>query len=126
VGSSLKTNNLLIPQIDAPDNLLVKSLTDDGGIGSIVAKIMDNISSKLPYAVIFSDWAAIVGNNYSSIAMPHRVISGKSSGSTLVLKCKRGFALEIQHESEKILDLVNNFLEKKFFAHLKVIQVDCT
>ncbi|MDR1335005.1 MAG: DciA family protein [Holosporaceae bacterium] len=104
-------------ELESPDN-------DGRSIGHIVAKIMDNISSKPPYAAIFSDWRRIVGNSYSSIVAPHRIICGKSSGRTLVLRCKKGFAITIQHESEHIMNLINDFFGKKYFLRIQVIQMD--
>jgi hypothetical protein len=117
-------SNLLVSGNDSLVASRPKSLNDNGSIGNIVTKVVNNISQKPPYGAIFFNWPDIVGNNYASIVVPHRVISSKSSGKTLILKCKKGFSTEMQHKSKHFLDLINDFLGKNFFAHLKVIQME--
>jgi hypothetical protein len=92
--------------------------------GTIARKIIENIHSKPAYFSMFFNWDTIVGRHYSSISYPYKVISNGISERILLLKCKRGLAIEVQHESPIILDMIHNYLGHVFFSQLKVIQSD--
>ena len=42
----------------------------------------------------------------------------------LILKVKKGCSLEIQHESDNILNIINNFFGDKLFDNLVIFQMD--
>jgi hypothetical protein len=75
------------------------------------------------YAAVFIDWASVVGHDISTISIPHK-ITNIGAEKILVLKVKKGCSVELQHSTEKILDLVHNFLGEKVFSRIKVIQMD--
>jgi hypothetical protein len=92
-------------------------------IPCIIENLIDRAPNKPDYLEIFSNWAAIVGEDTASICLPYRAINiGKNK--VLALKTLKGYGLEIQHESCKILDEINKFLGKKTFSQIKVIQTD--
>jgi hypothetical protein len=92
-------------------------------IESIIDSILANISNKPEYISIFYNWRRVVGNHYHSLSAPYRVLTyGKKK--ILLLKVKKGYALEIQYNSFNILGLVHKFLGKTYFSGIKVLQMD--
>ncbi|MDR0678029.1 MAG: DUF721 domain-containing protein [Holosporaceae bacterium] len=91
----------------------------------VMKNLIEKMSNKPDYLDIFSNWAAVVGEDMSILCVPHRAVNA-GKDKILVLKTIKGHGLEIQHEACKILDLVNKFLGKKTFSRIKVIQTDKT
>ncbi|MDR0632328.1 MAG: DUF721 domain-containing protein [Holosporaceae bacterium] len=92
-------------------------------IARIAKDLIQKTVNKPDYLEIFSNWNEIVGEQFSTICLPYKAVNlGKDK--ILILKTIRGRGLEVQHEACKILDLVNNFLKKKTFSQIKIIQMD--
>ncbi|GHU12908.1 hypothetical protein FACS189449_07460 [Alphaproteobacteria bacterium] len=91
-------------------------------VKSIVDSILKNVAGR-HYMAIFCDWRSVVGDYFNSISAPHKV-TASGNKKILVLKAKRGFTLEIQHESDNILHMVHGFLGNTCFSAVKVIQMD--
>ena len=90
---------------------------------AVLRKIFENSPNKPKYLQIFENWSVIVGDYWASISVPQKIVNNGSQ-KILVLKTKRGCSLEIQHESEKILKIVNDFLGDKIFDSLLIFQMD--
>jgi hypothetical protein len=97
-------------------------MTTFSSIGSISESLLKR--SQIPgYAAIFSDWNNIVGNDIGSISTPYKVVN-IGAQKTLILKSKKGRSLELQHETQNILNKIHKFLGKVFFSQIRIIQVD--
>ena len=93
-------------------------------IGNIVESFLNKTQDRHPgYAEIFVNWEMVVGKTLAAKCMPYRVATNGSS-RTLVLKSKKGCALELQHDTVKILQRVHQHLGKVYFAQIKIIQID--
>ena len=91
-------------------------------IGNIAANLVKH-SIKNPECLdTFSHWNDIVDAQISCLATPYKII-GKTP-KTLVIKVKKGYALQIQHESMSILQTVNAYFHEQVFSQLRVIQMD--
>jgi hypothetical protein len=91
----------------------------------VAARIIDRLgnSEMSEYFSMISNWQEIVGANDAKKLVPHNVLINKGK-KTLVLETPKGYALEIQHEAQHILDKIHNFLGKKYFSAIKVLQMD--
>lgn len=91
----------------------------------LIKNIAENLikrSIKRPkYLDIFSCWTEIVDERISRLAAPYKIVG--STTKTLVIKVKKGYAIQIQHESVKILNAVNSYFNEEVFFQLKVIQL---
>lgn len=75
-----------------------------------------------PFAAdIFLKWKEIVGEHYASVASPYKVTT-LAQKKVLILQVTYGCGLLIQHESHEILKLINDYLKRPYFSHIKVIQ----
>jgi hypothetical protein len=80
---------------------------------------------------IVSQWDAVVGPAISAFCLPDKIIWPKSasemvrkSGGTLVLRAHAGRALELQYETPRIMERVNQFLGYGAITAVKVIQTN--
>jgi hypothetical protein len=88
----------------------------------VLSLLEQNINNRPRHLEVFTSWHLVVDKHLASIATPHKVVTA-GANRTLVLMVAKGHALEIQHESLKILQKVNEFLgEKTYFSGIKVIQ----
>ncbi len=92
-------------------------------LANIVDNILDAAENKPEYLKIFLDWEKVVGKNIASKSKPHKVITAGTK-KVLVLKSQKGYALEMQHQSQIILEKVHNFLKEHLFGQLRIIQMD--
>lgn len=90
---------------------------------NIVDNILDVAENKPGYLKIFLDWEKAVGKSIASKSMPHKVITSGAK-KVLVLKSQKGYALEMQHQSQVILEKIHDFLQGSFFDQLRIIQMD--
>jgi hypothetical protein len=89
----------------------------------VAALLRRNVRNRPRHLKVFTSWPLAVGECLASMAIPHKVVTA-GGRRTLVLEATGGHPLEIQHESLKILEKVNDFVgEKDYFLRLKVIQV---
>lgn len=91
----------------------------------VAAKIVGRLGSSemSEYFSIVSHWQEIVGADNAKILVPRNVSVNKGK-KTLALEAPKGYALEIQHESQHVLDKIHNFLGKKYFSAIKILQMD--
>lgn len=76
-----------------------------------------------PFATaVFFKWKEIVGERYASMASPFKITSFAQQ-KVLILQARYGCGLIVQHESQNILQLINNYLKQPYFSRVKVIQV---
>ena len=89
-------------------------------IGNVLQKL-SNAELPTPQMDLFSNWEEIVGKEISEIVRPHKV--GKFRDiNILILKAQACCAVEIQHDSLHILNLVNKYFRKKIFSVVRVVQ----
>ncbi|QPC42112.1 DUF721 domain-containing protein [Kaustia mangrovi] len=89
------------------------------------------------YAEILSQWPAIVGEELAAISQPERLrwprlspLEAEDSkarrqrkyGGTLVIRVTHGRALEVQHDTPRIMERINSYYGYAAIAELKVIQ----
>lgn len=92
-------------------------------IGSIAKVILDKFQKQTPYASIFADWKAVVGEKFASKSAPYKIIT-QGDKKILVLKSKKGCSVDLQHCSLQILEKIHKFLGKKIFSFIKIVQLD--
>ena len=92
-------------------------------IGDIGSNILARAGKSPSYIEIFSDWKQVVGEEIAEMSSPHKVITN-GNNKVLILKSQKGKAVELQHESQKILKKVHDFLGNIYFSQLKIIQID--
>jgi hypothetical protein len=78
---------------------------------------------------LISQWEAIVGETISTFCRPERIIwpktaaeSNRKAGGTLVLKAQSGRGLELQYETPRIIERVNQFLGYGAITAIKIVQ----
>ena len=76
-------------------------------------------------AKLFLNWNKIFEQN-ENIFKPRRILFSRNQKNqgTLLLEVKRGFELEIQMQTFKILNKLNNFLGYKAIDNLKIKKED--
>lgn len=90
-------------------------------INNIAESLIKRSIKQPKYLDIFSRWAEIVDEKIFRLATPYKIVGNTTK--TLVIKVKRGYAIQIQHESVEILNAVNSYFNEKVFFQLKVIQL---
>ena len=92
-------------------------------LGNLTLKLAENILSKNSKieAKLLLNWDKLFENNNKKFKL-YRVLflKNKKNNGMLVLNVNRGFELEIQMETIKILDKVNNFLGYKAIDKIKI------
>ena len=92
-------------------------------LGNLTLKLAENILSKNSKieAKLLLNWDSLFINNNKKFKL-YRVLflKNQKNNGMLVLKVNRGFELEIQMETTKILDKVNNFLGYKAINKIKI------
>jgi hypothetical protein len=101
----------------------VKNSVSAYAIGEITDNLIKNVKNKPSYLEIFANWKSVVGEYVASVCVPYKIVKVPSN-KMLILKAKKGYALEIQHESLKILEAINTFLGEVYFSRVHVIQTD--
>lgn len=83
-------------------------------LGDLVEKTLDPVVRKRGFANarLFSQWEAVVGARLAGMAVPEEVKwrRGREGGGTLILGCRSGDALELQHMHGIIMERINGFL----------------
>lgn len=89
------------------------------------------------YAEILSQWPAIVGTELAAISRPERLRwprqppeeaapgtrrPARKLGGVLVVRVSDGRALEVQHDTPRIIERINSYYGYAAIAELKVIQ----
>jgi hypothetical protein len=78
------------------------------------------------YADVLSQWPAIIGEDLARLCEPERIkwprSSGERRGGTLILRAAPGRALDLQHESSRIVERINSFYGYAAIAAVKVVQ----
>jgi len=74
-------------------------------------------------------WPEIVGEELSGVSEPERIKwprgaaeNARKTGGTLVIRAAPGRALELQHESPRIIERINRFLGFGAIDTLKIVQ----
>ena len=98
----------------------VPNLNDAGSIADFILK---KLPKKPPYASLFSEWSAAVGEDFASISAPLKIVT-QNDKKILVLKSKKGRSIELQHSSPQILRKIHHFLGKNVFSSVKIVQLD--
>ena len=92
-------------------------------LSSVVDNMLKNSENKPAYLGIFSNWEGAVGKNIASKSAPYKVVNAGNK-KVLIIKSKKGCALELQHESPVVLEKIRQFLKGHFFDQIKIIQMD--
>lgn len=80
------------------------------------------------YEDLLGSWAAIAGDGVAAIARPERLRwprgqgEGQKGGATLVLRVMEGHALEVQHETARLVERINGFFGYEAVCAVKVLQ----
>jgi len=82
------------------------------------------------YAEMIANWPAIVGDDLAAVSTPERVRwprsgeahEGRGRGGTLVIAAEAGHAIELQHDSERIIERINGYYGYEAITALKVRQ----
>jgi hypothetical protein len=82
------------------------------------------------YAEMIANWAAIVGDALAAVSAPERVRwprggeaqEGRGRGGTLVIAAEAGHAIELQHDSGRIIERINGYYGYEAITALKVRQ----
>lgn len=99
-----------------------KHITAAVKIDIILNSILER--SELPeYISVFNNWSTVVGEEVAEISHPYRVVKSGNK-KVLILRSKKGKSLELQHESQKILNKIHNFLGEEVFSQIRIIQID--
>ena len=69
-------------------------------------------------------WPEIAGANLAEHCFPYRLSAGGASGSTLTLMADDRAALELQHQTPKVIDKINAYFGKAVVAKIKVVSGD--
>jgi hypothetical protein len=99
-----------------------KTATSASTVAAEIVRRLGN-SEMSEYFSIISHWQEIIGEDGAKMLVPRNVLVNKGK-KTLVLEAPKGYALEIQHEAQHILDKIHSFLGKKYFSAIKILQMD--
>lgn len=69
-------------------------------------------------------WAEIAGKTLSEHCFPYRLSAGGASGSTLTLVADDRAALELQHQTPKLIDKINTYFGATRVSKIKVVAGD--
>ncbi|MFM9865304.1 MAG: DUF721 domain-containing protein [Micropepsaceae bacterium] len=69
-------------------------------------------------------WAEIAGQTLSQHCFPYRLSQGGASGATLTLVADDRAALELQHQTPKVIDKINSYFGKAVVSKIKVVAGD--
>lgn len=89
-----------------------------------------------PAAALLTDWKAIVGPQLAAFTVPEKVKWPKVSqdeledgqrpdceaGGTLLLRVDGPLAIELQHQSDQLLDRINRYFGYRAIAALRILQ----
>jgi len=107
-------------------------------VGSFLPDVTRKVFQKFgfPAAALLTDWEAIVGPQMASFTHPERLKWPKTSpdeaagtnrgnqetGATLLLRVDGPLAIELQHQSDQILERINGYFGYRAVATLRVLQ----
>ncbi len=82
------------------------------------------------YGELIANWPSIVGEALAKSASPERVrwprggegTDGRGRGGTLVIAVDAGMAIEVQHETPRIIERINGYYGYEAISALKVRQ----
>jgi hypothetical protein len=69
-------------------------------------------------------WGEIVGSNLANHCFPYKLSTGSSGGATLTLLADDRAALELQHQSPKLIDKINSYFGSCVISRIKVVAGD--
>lgn len=71
---------------------------------------------------IINEWPSIVGDKLSDHCMPNKLSfpSGKKTDGTLSIAVENGFALELQHMQQAIIDRIASYFGYKAVARISI------
>ncbi|MEQ1756399.1 MAG: DciA family protein [Micropepsaceae bacterium] len=70
---------------------------------------------------IVTRWPEIAGQGLSAHCVPQKLASSASGGSTLTLLADDRAAIELQHQTPKLIDKINRYFGKPVVSKIKVI-----
>ncbi len=82
------------------------------------------------YAELIANWSAIVGDELAAFTTPERVRwprsgeahEGRGRGGTLIVAAEPGRAIELQHDSGRIIERINGYYGYEAITALKIRQ----
>jgi hypothetical protein len=104
-------------------DILLKNKNNAEKLSDIIDKILQQSHHKPKYLEIFSNWSAVVGTCIASISAPYKIVTAAGK-KILIIKCKKGCSVELQHESCKIINKIELFFGNRVFDQIRVIQID--
>ncbi len=69
-------------------------------------------------------WAEIAGKTLAEHCFPYRLSAGGASGATLTLVADDRAALELQHQTPKLIDKINTYFGTARVSRIKVVAGD--
>ena len=88
-------------------------------LGDVAYNLLRKANNVPFYAEIFLNWENVVGEEFSQITKPIKVRSFKGE-EILILQVSRAHSIELQHSVSEILQMVNEYLGKKYFSQIKI------
>ncbi len=73
---------------------------------------------------IVTRWAEIAGQTLAEHCFPYRLSQGGANGATLTLVADDRAALELQHQTPKLIDKINSYFGKPVVSKIKVVAGD--
>ncbi len=82
------------------------------------------------YAELIANWPAIVGDELAAVSAPERVrwprsgegTDGRGRGGTLVIAAEAGHAIDLQHDSGRVIERINSYYGYEAITELKIRQ----
>ncbi len=95
--------------------------TLNAAVAAITRQALGRRRSQL--ASVLSDWPMIAGPELAAKAVPQRLRSGRSdAGAELTLRVDPADALELQHESPRLMDRLNAHFGFRAIARITLVQ----
>lgn len=90
------------------------------GLSNIAEALIKESKLDPTISDIFVKWNEIVGEDFAQCIEPHKVV--KMNGiNILIVRAKNCCATEIQHDSLRIIEKLNEYFKKDFFSVIRVI-----
>lgn len=90
------------------------------GLSNIAEALIKESKLDPTISDIFVKWNEIVGEDLAQCIEPHKVV--KMNGiNILIVRTKNCCATEIQHDSLRIIEKLNEYFKKDFFSVIRVI-----
>ena len=89
-------------------------------LSNIVETLIQKSDLNPTFSDVFVKWNEIIGESIAQYVEPHKVV--KMNGfNILIVRAKNCCTTEIQHDSLKIIEKLNEYFKKDFFSAIRII-----